>query len=208
MLINYPWWWLWWLFPRVRGFLWKCLTIHSPPAFFFFFYVETRSRTLISLRRPGSVHSGSASWDDCGRVLPDELRVSSFPTLCLDSGIVSSLRFRWVKDVCVFRCNLPPALLTEWPGSFTCHCRNMGMEWGSAHKVNSEEVHSPIAPAGTWTCNLSILSLPLSPTSYPGPWRTDSTEINDWHWRSSHPGGLIALKLMIDTDGHLILEDW
>ena len=24
--------------------------------------------------------------------------------------------------VCVFRCNLPPALLAEWPGSFTCCC--------------------------------------------------------------------------------------
>ena len=33
-----------------------------------------------------------------------------------------------VIDVCVFRCNLPPALLTEWPGSFTCHCGNTGME--------------------------------------------------------------------------------
>ena len=25
--------------------------------------------------------------------------------------------------------NLPPALLAEWPGSFTCHCSNMGVEW-------------------------------------------------------------------------------
>ena len=36
-------------------------------------------RTLIPLFRLRSVHSGSASWDDCDRVLPDELRVSSFP---------------------------------------------------------------------------------------------------------------------------------
>ena len=28
-----------------------------------------------------------------------------------------------------FRCNLPPALLAEWPGSFTCHCGNAGVEW-------------------------------------------------------------------------------
>ena len=35
------------------------------------------------------------------------------PTLCLDSGIVSQLRLHWVKSVCVFRCNLPPALLAE-----------------------------------------------------------------------------------------------
>ena len=34
----------------------------------------------------------------------------------------------WVKDVCMFRCNLPPALLAEWPESFTCHCSNTGVE--------------------------------------------------------------------------------
>ena len=33
-------------------------------------------------------------------------------------------QLRWVKGVCVFRCNLPPALLAESPGSFTYHCGN------------------------------------------------------------------------------------
>ena len=34
---------------------------------------------------------------------------------------------RW--DACVFSCNLPPALLAEWPGSFTCYyCGNTGVE--------------------------------------------------------------------------------
>ena len=33
-----------------------------------------------------------------------------------------------MKGVCVFRCNPPPALLAEWPGSFTCHCGNTGVE--------------------------------------------------------------------------------
>ena len=47
--------------------------------FFFFFKVEISSRTLIPLFRPGSVHSGSASGDDCDRVFQDELCVSSFP---------------------------------------------------------------------------------------------------------------------------------
>ena len=55
--------------------------------FFFFFFVlfclfvevEFSSRELIPLFMPESVHSGSASWNDCGRVFPDELRVSSFP---------------------------------------------------------------------------------------------------------------------------------
>ena len=55
----------------------------STPAPFFCFVVvglvEISSHTLISLFKPGSVHSGSASSDDCGRVFPDELRVSSFP---------------------------------------------------------------------------------------------------------------------------------
>ena len=35
------------------------------------------------------------------------------PTSHIQLGIVSSLRLRWVKGVCVFRCNLPPALLAE-----------------------------------------------------------------------------------------------
>ena len=50
------------------------------------------------------------------------------PTVCLDSGTASPLRLCWVKDVCVFRCNLQYALLAEWPGSFTCHCSDMGVE--------------------------------------------------------------------------------
>ena len=50
------------------------------------------------------------------------------PTLCLDSGIVSPLWLHWVNGVCVFKCNLPPALLAEWLGSFTSHCGNTGME--------------------------------------------------------------------------------
>ena len=57
-----------------------------------------------------------------------ELVSGQIPTLWLDSDKVSPLQLRWVKGVCVFRCNLPPALLTEWPGSFTCHCQNTGVE--------------------------------------------------------------------------------
>ena len=50
----------WSFLARIFG---ECSTILSPPALFM----------------PGSVHSGSASWDDCGRVFPYKLRVSSFP---------------------------------------------------------------------------------------------------------------------------------
>ena len=47
--------------------------------YLFIFEVEISSRTLSPLFTPGSVHSGSAIWDDCGRMFPDRLRVSSFP---------------------------------------------------------------------------------------------------------------------------------
>ena len=63
---------------RILG---ECSTIHSPPAFLFFL-VEIISRVLIPLFTPGSVHSDSENWDDCDRVFPDELRVSSFPNRC------------------------------------------------------------------------------------------------------------------------------
>ena len=91
--------------------------------------MEISSRTLISLFKPGSVHSGSASWDDCDRVFPESfmwagLLIGSHTRL--DSGIVSPLRLRWVKGVRVCRCKLPSELLAEWP--FTCHCGNKGME--------------------------------------------------------------------------------
>ena len=52
---------------------------HSVLACAFSFKVEISSRTLIPLFRSGSVHSGSTSWDHCGRMFPDRLRVSSFP---------------------------------------------------------------------------------------------------------------------------------
>ena len=60
----------------------QCSTTHSLPALFVVvvvFEVEVSSRTLIPLVMPGSVHCGSANRDNCGRVFPDELRVTSFP---------------------------------------------------------------------------------------------------------------------------------
>ena len=73
ILIHLFWWWLF-----LIAWIWaKCSTIHSPPAppppLFFpsFFPVEISSRTPIPVLRPGSVHSGSANWDDCGWVFPE-----------------------------------------------------------------------------------------------------------------------------------------
>ena len=42
--------------------------------------------------------------------------------------LFSPLRLRWVKGIFMFRCNLSPSLLAEWPGSFTCHCGNTRVE--------------------------------------------------------------------------------
>ena len=49
------------------------------PEFVFLFYivVEISSCTPIPLFMPGSVNSGSVSWDDCGKMFPDKLHVSS-----------------------------------------------------------------------------------------------------------------------------------
>ena len=55
-------------FSRTRGFGGKVWRMNSRLRFFFFFFkVEISLRTPIPLFRPGSVHSGWASWDDCGR---------------------------------------------------------------------------------------------------------------------------------------------
>ena len=70
-----------WFFPPLRG-LWEKVWRFIPTCaslFFSFFKVEISSRTPIPLFRSGSVHSGSASWDDCAHVFPDKLRVSTFP---------------------------------------------------------------------------------------------------------------------------------
>ena len=115
----------------IARIFWGRLSDSFPTYAFFSFFlkVEISLFTLIPLFMPQSVHSGSASWDDCGRVLPDELHVSLLPwwvpTLCFDS-IVRPLWLYWVKGVCVFRCILPHALLAEWPGSF----RTTVITWG------------------------------------------------------------------------------
>ena len=91
------------------------------------------------------------------------------PTLGLDS-IVSRLQLYRVKDVCMFRCNLPPAILAKWPGSFTCLCSNMG--W-NGHRIRvstqSQEENLHITPAGTGTCSLSNMSPALYQQAIPAP---------------------------------------
>ena len=60
----------------------------------------------------------------------------------------------------MFSCNLPPALLAEWPGSFTCYCGNTGVEripkLESAQKVDPGEENSPAAPTGIRDLSVTI----------------------------------------------------
>ena len=62
------------------------------------------------------------------------------------------------QGTCVFNCNLPPALLAEWPRSFTCCCGKTGVEqipkWESAQKVDHWEENYPAALAGNRTRDL------------------------------------------------------
>ena len=115
-------------------------TIRSVPALLFVvvvvcFEVDMNSLTPIPLFRPGSVHSDSSTWDDCGQVCPDKLCVGSFPwkvsTPSLDS-IVHPLRLCWVICICVLISNRLPAFFAEWPVSFSCQCGNV--EWNGHNK--------------------------------------------------------------------------
>ena len=113
----------------------ECLTFIPRLRFWVvvFFKVEISSHTLIPLFRPGSAHSGSASRDDCDRAFPDELHVSLFPDrfphyVCT-AAWAANFNLIGSKVYAHFRCNLPPALLAEWPESFMYHCGNMGVEW-------------------------------------------------------------------------------
>ena len=90
---------MWWCFVKIMW--WWCgffLLSHT----FFFFKVDICLHVPIPPFRPGSVHSGSATWDDCWKAFPDELCASSFPryvsTLHFDS-IFSPLWLDWAKGV-------------------------------------------------------------------------------------------------------------
>ena len=84
--------------------------------------MEINSCTQIPLFRPGSVHSGSLSWDNCGWVFSDKLHVSSF--------LERFPHYAWTVAQSAHSDFLGSrtALLPEWPGSFMCHCSNKGVE--------------------------------------------------------------------------------
>ena len=103
-------------------------------------------------------------------MFPDRLRVSSFsgkvPTLCLDSGIVSPLRLRWIKGG-VLRCNLPPSFRQNDRGLLRDNAVTRGWNGHRIRVSTQSELwrkNSPADPAGIQTRNLSITA--LLPTSY------------------------------------------
>ena len=67
----------WWPSPCYWGFLENVWPI-IPRLRSFSFWVKISSRTQNPLSGPGSVHSSSVSWDDCGRMFSDRLYMSSF----------------------------------------------------------------------------------------------------------------------------------
>ena len=71
--------------------------------------VKISSRTLIPLFMPGSVHSDPASWDDCGRMFPYKVRVSSFLKRFLHYARTAARSYFCVYWL--FRSQLQPLLL-------------------------------------------------------------------------------------------------
>ena len=123
----------WWLFPRLRGFWGEGLTIYSPPACFFLFFVNCLFLFLfcwlvvvvffvcffislmISLHASIPLFSSFFFFfgvQDLSTVAQRaETTVAAY--ILTELRVVSPLRLRWVKRLSVFRCNLPPALLAE-----------------------------------------------------------------------------------------------
>ena len=69
---------------------------------------------MTGLAFPDEFHAGLSPLVRGANTMPGQ---HSQTTLCLFRG------------VCVTRCNLPPALLAEWLGSFMYHCGTAGVEW-------------------------------------------------------------------------------
>ena len=96
------------LLSRLTAFAYEWLAFYS--AFFW------RSTEVVYL----SASMAGATWNCC------HLGASSVYTI---QPCILSLRAKpHTSGVCVFSCNLPPALSAEWPESFTCYCGNTGVE--------------------------------------------------------------------------------
>ena len=142
---------------------------HTPLACVFFWFFLFLSGDLLTHTDSTLYARSGAQWlSELRRLWPSvpwlvacELISWLVPSLCLDRGIVSPLRLRWINGV-HFRRNLPHAPLAEWPGPFACHCGNTGVERTpnkSQHRnLTLEKKIPPAASAGIRTRNLSITS--------------------------------------------------
>ena len=91
----------------------------------------------------------------------------------------------------MLRCNLPPALLAEWPGYFTCHCGDKGVERTpneSQHKklTLEKKIPLPFLPGLEPAAFRSGVRLP---TGYPGNWTWPSCEAHRRGNRTVELGG-------------------
>ena len=107
---------------------------------FFFFFLKWRSARAYLFLSLGQDRSTVALWAEmtvavCSLTSWVWAGFPEVPKLCLDS-IVSPLKLHWVKGVCMFRCNLPTALLTEWPsvGFFTAIATAVTQRW-NRHQI-------------------------------------------------------------------------
>ena len=87
----------------------------------------------------------------------------------------------------MFSCNLPPALLAEWPGYFTCYCGNTGRNGyrnKSQHrKLTLEKKSLPPLLPGLEPATFLNTSLALKPLNYPRSTCVISSAVNSRHNR-------------------------
>ena len=125
-------WRWWWLLPRLTEFLENVRPFIPLLHFFsFFFNVEIISHTrraLLCQDQSAVAQRAERTVAECSLTSCAWARFRVGSHTMRGQRIISPLRPRWVKGVCVFRCSLPNALLAEWPRSLSCHCSNTGME--------------------------------------------------------------------------------
>ena len=97
----------------------------------------------------------------------------------------------------MFSCNLPPALLAEWPGFFTCYCGNTGVE--RIPKNKSQHRKS--------TLEKKILP-PFQQGFEPATFQSRVRCSN--HWAIPAPCWMICWSLLYSAilRSHVILHEW
>ena len=127
----------------------------------------------------------------------DKLHRSLFPDRFPHYAWTGPLQLCWVKGVWVLRCNLLPALLAEWPGSFTYHCGNRSVEWTRTKSQRTKWTHEkkflrPLLLGFRLTTFWSRVQ--HLPTSYPGcpvcwllKWHTQRLLYSTVWWKQPLP---------------------